>query len=80
MADRARANLALGRALRQLREQRGMTQEELADAAGIHSVSLSRIERGVRNATWGVIVALSEGLGTTPTKVATLAERLRNKR
>jgi len=34
--------------IKQLREERGMTQAELADKVGIHPMYVSRIERGVQ--------------------------------
>ncbi len=40
--------LALGRAIRQLREERGMTSAELACAAGIRRGELEAIEAGRR--------------------------------
>jgi transcriptional regulator with XRE-family HTH domain len=38
-----------GDAVRARREELGMTQEDLADKAGIHRTYLSDIERGTRN-------------------------------
>lgn len=38
-----------GKRLRQLREAKGWTQEELADKAGMHFTYIGQIERGVRN-------------------------------
>ena len=38
-----------GDAVRSRREQLGLTQEDLADKAGIHRTYLSDIERGSRN-------------------------------
>jgi transcriptional regulator with XRE-family HTH domain len=38
----------IGKAIRELRKRRGLTQEALADAAGITRPSLSQIENGVR--------------------------------
>ena len=35
--------------LRQLRQQKKLTQEELADKAGMHFTYVGQIERGVRN-------------------------------
>lgn len=40
----------LGRTLRDLRKQQSLTQDELADAAGISRTSLSQIENGSRPA------------------------------
>jgi transcriptional regulator with XRE-family HTH domain len=38
-----------GRAVRVRREELGLTQEDLADRAGIHRTYISDIERGTRN-------------------------------
>jgi transcriptional regulator with XRE-family HTH domain len=46
---------ALGKAVRQLREKRGMTQEAVAQAAGITTATLSLIERGQGNPTWDTL-------------------------
>lgn len=40
---------AFGRAVRKLRLERGLTQEGLAEAAGIHPRYVSDVERGQRN-------------------------------
>ena len=38
-----------GRAVKGRREELGLTQEDLADRAGIHRTYLSDVERGARN-------------------------------
>ena len=40
---------AFGQHVRRLRNQRGVTQEEVAHRAGVHVTYLSGIERGLRN-------------------------------
>lgn len=35
--------------LRELRKKKGLTQEELADKAGMHFTYIGQIERGIRN-------------------------------
>lgn len=67
---------ALGKAIRQLREERGMTQEALAHAAGVTVGHLSTIERGHSNPTWATVKALANGLGTTMARLTHLAESL----
>lgn len=39
----------IGKKVRQLREERGLTQEELAFGANIHRTQISRIENGENN-------------------------------
>ncbi len=75
MPPRSPAHAALGRAVRQLREQRQLTQDQLAEATGLQATYLSDIERGVRNPSWSVVVSIADGLGTTPAELVTLAER-----
>lgn len=53
---------ALGEAVRQLREQRGVTQERLAQDAGLTTGTVSLIERGRSNPAWGTIKSLADGL------------------
>lgn len=67
---------ALGQAIRQLREGRGMTQEQLGHAAGVNLSQVSQLERGVSNPRWGTVVRLAQGLEVEIEDVATLARRL----
>jgi transcriptional regulator with XRE-family HTH domain len=62
---------ALGKAIRQLRRERGVSQEALAYEAGVTSGTLSLIERGRSNPTWGTIKGIAAALGVT---IADLAE------
>jgi len=41
--------LAFGRAVRKLRVAKGLSQERLAELAGIHRTYVGDVERGVRN-------------------------------
>lgn len=41
--------IKFGKHLRKLREDKGWTQEELADKAGMHFTYIGQIERGIRN-------------------------------
>jgi len=54
-----------GKRLRQLREERGWSQEEFADRAGLHRTYVSAVERGVRNSTLSVIERLAKALGVS---------------
>lgn len=51
-----------GFAVRSRREELGLTQEDLAEAAGIHRTYLSDVERGSRNLSLLNIERLGEAL------------------
>lgn len=65
----------LGAAIRKLRAKARMTQEALAQDAGITVGHLSMIERGLANPTWGTVSAVAEALGVTVVEVAKVAAR-----
>jgi DNA-binding XRE family transcriptional regulator len=69
MAHRGQA--AVGRRIRRLREAAGMTQESLAEAAGIGRVTLVRIERGEQSPRYGTLVRLAAALGEAPAALLT---------
>src|SRR5438128_689453 len=52
-----------GRAVRQLRLNRGLTQQQLADACRLDISYVGGIERGQRNPTLGVMHGLASVLG-----------------
>jgi transcriptional regulator with XRE-family HTH domain len=68
------AQPALGKAIRQLRQEREMTQEALAHAAGVTVSHLSTIERGHSNPTWATVKAIATGLDTPIAQIAKLAD------
>lgn len=55
-----------GHVLKRVRIERGLTQEELADAAGLHRTEISLLERNRRKPLLETIVAVCRGLGITP--------------
>jgi transcriptional regulator with XRE-family HTH domain len=59
--------------LRQLREERGLSQEALAGVAGMDRTYVSSCERGERNATLATVEKLAAALGAAPT--ALIAQR-----
>lgn len=56
-----------GRALVKMRAEAGLSQEQLADAAGLHRTYIGGLERAERNPTIVTLVALSKGLGISAT-------------
>jgi transcriptional regulator with XRE-family HTH domain len=65
---------AFGKQLRELRKQKGLSQERLAELSDLHRNYPGRVERGGANPTLLAIVALARGLKVRP---ARLLERLR---
>ena len=49
-----------------MRRRRELSQEELADAAGLHRTHISLIERGLREPSLDTLVKLCRGLGVSP--------------
>jgi transcriptional regulator with XRE-family HTH domain len=63
---------ALGAAIRELRNEKGDSQEVLAGKAGITKNMLSLIERGEGNPSWATVEGIAKALGVS---VAELAKR-----
>ena len=57
---------AFGAVLRRLRKEAGLTQEVLADGAGITNVYVSKLESGDQQPTLGTIFSLSATLNIEP--------------
>jgi transcriptional regulator with XRE-family HTH domain len=51
-----------GANIRRLRKIKGLSQEQLADEAGIHRTYIGAVERGERNISLDNIVAIAHGL------------------
>jgi transcriptional regulator with XRE-family HTH domain len=56
----------LGKNLRRLRDEKGWSQEDYADRAGIHRTYVSDIERGSRNPTVTMVEKLAKPFGIQP--------------
>jgi transcriptional regulator with XRE-family HTH domain len=51
-----------GARLRAAREAAGLSQQRLAEAAGMHSNAVARLERGERLPTWTSVQKLADAL------------------
>jgi transcriptional regulator with XRE-family HTH domain len=56
-------NDGFGARLKELREQAGLTQQELADAAGMHRFGIAKLEQGLREPSWATVRNLCMALG-----------------
>jgi transcriptional regulator with XRE-family HTH domain len=63
MSDESPLALAVRRRIRQLRRDRGLTQEELCERAGISVDAVTRIESGSRVPTLSTLDAIAGALG-----------------
>ena len=57
--------IRFGRAIRRIRQEQEINQEEAAERCGLHRTYYSGIERGVRNVSIVNIEKISKGLKTS---------------
>lgn len=68
---------ALGAAVREVRARRGLSQEELGFAGGLHRNYVGGIERGELNITFRVLLKVARGLNVPLSELVGLYERNR---
>lgn len=76
MAPSSAPQVGLGRAIRQLREKRGLSQEELGHRAEIHPTWVSHLESGRNNPAWATVRSLARALEVSMGELAALSEQL----
>lgn len=64
----------LGRAVRELRARRGLSQEALGFASGLHRNYLGGLERGERNSSFLVLTRVASGLTVPLSELTKLYE------
>jgi transcriptional regulator with XRE-family HTH domain len=74
---RSPEHASLGEAVRTLRLEAAMSQEQLAEAAHTDLTQVGGIERGVRNPSYTTLLRLAQALDTSVGRLATLADKLR---
>jgi transcriptional regulator with XRE-family HTH domain len=75
MAPSQRPQRALGKAIRQLREKQGATQEAIAHKAGVTAATYGLIERGQSNPTWATLKDIAAALNVSMVEIAQSAEK-----
>ncbi len=58
-----------GRRIKALREKKGWTQNQLAEASGVPRTDLPQVEHGQLDITLATIHALAKGLGVKPAEL-----------
>ncbi|HEY5941751.1 MAG TPA: helix-turn-helix transcriptional regulator [Solirubrobacterales bacterium] len=74
MPRRDDPQVGLGKAIRELRTEKGLSQEALGNGAEIHPTWISHIESGRINPTWGNVRRIARGLEVPLSQLADLAE------
>lgn len=67
-ADQAIAS-EFGRRLAKARREAGLTQEQLAERAGLHAVTISTLETAARAASVPTLVRLAQALAIDPAEL-----------
>jgi transcriptional regulator with XRE-family HTH domain len=70
------AQAALGDAVKQRRQELGLTQEQLANDTDLHQRWISNVETGKRNPSYGSLRRLAAGLDLTTSQLIARAEAL----
>jgi transcriptional regulator with XRE-family HTH domain len=68
---------ALGEAVRRLRKEAGLSQEQLADRAEIDFTQVGGVERGQRNPGYETLLCLAAALGTSVSGLLALADEIK---
>ena len=76
MATQDETQHNLGLAVKALRTDLGITQEELSNRTGVHSTYVSDVERGARNPSWATLVKLVHGMNATMAELGDAFDRI----
>ena len=67
---------ALGNAIKQLRTQASLSQEQLAERASTDLTQIGGLERGTRNPSYSTLVRVAKALKTRVGDIANLADQI----
>jgi transcriptional regulator with XRE-family HTH domain len=73
-AKKSASNQALGGAMRAIRKDMGLTQEDFAFKAGLDRSYYGAIERGEFNITIDTLMSIADGLGVRASEILRRAE------
>lgn len=76
---RSAEHAALGEAIRRIRKDAGLSQEQLAELVGTDLTQIGGLERGVRNPSYSTLVRLAAALGVRVGAIAALADRIQDR-
>lgn len=63
-----------GKILKELREKKGLSQEELGFSSGYHRTYISLLERGLKSPTLNTVFRLAEALNTSSSQILRFVE------
>jgi transcriptional regulator with XRE-family HTH domain len=73
---RSAEHAALGEAIRHLRTEAGLTQEQLAERAATDLTQIGGIERGTRNPSYTTLIRIAGALEKRLGEIVALADRI----
>ncbi len=73
-----RTLIFFGKVIGDLRRNMGLSQEALAEKAGVHRTYVSQIERGLKSPTLAVLMKLAAALQVKPSKILESLEHTLN--
>jgi transcriptional regulator with XRE-family HTH domain len=80
MSTTERPHPDLGRAIKEIREEAGLTQEQVAEVAELHWTAISHLESGRRNPKYNTLKAVAKGLKVPRWYLMAREERIELKR
>jgi transcriptional regulator with XRE-family HTH domain len=67
---------ATAEAIRELREDKGLTRPQVAERSGLSANWIRRLESGKHESTWETLKAVSQGLGVSLAELSQAVERM----
>jgi transcriptional regulator with XRE-family HTH domain len=80
MPPRSARHAAFGAAIRDIRKERGFSQEDLALEAGLDRSYFGGVERGERNVSLANVFRIADALSVRPSEIHVRAESVKRRR